>query len=163
MQPDGDNQIQDGSQPISSQAIAPQIIVPQQIDPQQIAPQQIVHPGMQQVVYIPLKYSPEVNLRTWSYLPLGLGILIYLASAIGSVGSNTGSELVALLGTSTCCGLIAVACFLDAAFYKGKSEWQASTGQLNGGSVTGMVFDIIFGVISSIIAIWIMFALIILS
>jgi len=154
MQPDDDNQIQDGYQPISPQVIAPQII----------APQQIVHPGMQQVVYIPLKYSPEVNLRTWSYLPSGLGIAIYLASVIvAGSGSNTGGELVGFLGTSACCGLLAVACFLDAAFYKGKSEWQGSTGRLNGGSVTGMVFDIIFGVISSIIAIWIMFVLIVFS
>jgi len=158
MQPDDDNQIQDGYQPISPQVIAPQVIAPQII-----APHQIVHPGIQQVVYIPLKYSPEVNLRTWSYLPLGLGIAIYLAS-VAVVGSgSTDVELMSFLGTSACCGLFAVAFFLDAIFYKGKSEWQASTGQLNGGSVTGMVFDIIFGVISIIIAIYIMFVLIVFS
>lgn len=166
MQPDDETQISAENQPIPPQQIAPQqiqIIAPQQIAPQQIAPQQIVpqqiasqqiaHPGMQQVVYIPLNYSPEVNFRNWSYLPLGIGITIYLASVFGSV-SSSGSDLISMLGTSACCGLFAVAGFLDAAFYRGKSEWQASTGQSNGGSITGMVFDIIFGVIASIIAIW---------
>ena len=170
MQPDDETQISAENQPIPPQQIAPQqiqIIAPQQIAPQQIAPQQIAsqqiaHPGMQQVVYIPLNYSPEVNLRNWSYLPLGIGITIYLASVFGSV-SSSGSDLISMLGTSACCGLFAVAGFLDAAFYKGKSEWQASTGQSNGGSVTGMVLDIIFGVIASIIAIWLIVALIAFS
>ena len=148
--------------PQQIQIIAPQQIAPQQIAPQQIAPQQIAHPGMQQVVYIPLKYSPEVNFRYWSYLPLGIGITIYIACAFAAT-SSTGDELISILGTSACCGLFAVAGFLDAAFYKGKSDWQASTGQSNGGSITGMVLDILFGVIGTIIAIWLIVVLIAFS
>ena len=38
-------------------------------------------------------------------------------------------------------------------FYKGKADWEVSTGQSNGGSITGMVFDFIFAIIAIAFAI----------
>jgi hypothetical protein len=115
---------------------------------------QYAHPlnNQQQVVYIPLQYSPDINYRNWSYLALGLGIAIYVMLSVIGVSSN--SDSLVSLGGSACCSSFAIAAFMDAAFYKGKSDWQLSTGLPNGGSTTGMIFDIIFGVIAVICAIF---------
>ena len=128
---------------------------------QHTAPQQYVHadvqysqPAMpqQQVVYIDLKYKPDVNLRNWSYLALGIGVVFYF-SFVGLAAANE-SEIFYALGSTFCCFSFAIACFMDAAFYKGKSDWQVSTGQSNGGSIAGMIFDIIFGVVCVVYAIF---------
>ena len=121
---------------------------------QYVAPQQYAQPAMQyaqpgmpqqQIVYIDLKYKPEVNLRNWSYLALGVGIIFYFGFM--ALGANTDSEIFIAIGSTFCCFSFAIACFMDAVFYKGKADWQLSTGQSNGGSITGMIFDIIFGVL----------------
>ena len=125
-----------------------QYINVQQVQPQQevqyvqqVAYVQPVMPVEQQVVYINLKFKPKLNWRHWSYLALAFGIVIMIASVI------TGNDSSVLLGNSMCCMSIAVACFLDGAYYKTKSDWELSTGQGNGGSMTGMILDIIFGII----------------
>mgnify|MGYP001580102330 FL=1 len=127
--------------------------IPNPPETQFFAPQQIVHDGQnhqpmasqQQIVYIDLNYRPKVNLRMWSYLVIGIGIAIYIAFIFGNIWFGI---LSGFLGQSICCSFLAVAFFMDAAFYKGKSDWQASIGQSNGGSITGMIFDILFGIIS---------------
>ena len=110
-----------------------------------------------QVVYIDLKYRPENNLRYWSYAVIGIGIVIYV-SAVFSSGALNGDDsgLGMIIGNSVCCLSFSIAFFLDAAFYKGKSDWQTSTGQSNTGSMVGLVFDIIFGIIALLWAIFIL-------
>ena len=121
---------------------------------QYVAPQQYAQPAMQyaqpgmpqqQIVYIDLKYKPEVNLRNWSYLALGVGIIFYFGFM--ALGANTDSEIFIAIGSTFCCFSFAIACFMDAVFYKGNADWQLSTGQSTGGSITGMIFVIFFGVL----------------
>ena len=106
-----------------------------------------------QIVYIELKYNPETNYRWWSYGVIALGVLIYLGSIFSFAGGD-GSGIV--IGNSVCCISFAAALFLDAAFYKGKSDWQESTGQSNSGSNAGMVIDIILGIIALFLALLIL-------
>ena len=110
-----------------------------------------------QVVYIDLKYRPENNLRYWSYAVIGIGIVIYMSTVFSSgVLNGNGSGDGVGIGNSICCLSFSIAFFLDAAFYKGKSDWQTSTGQSNTGSKVGLVFDIIFGIIALLWAIFIL-------
>mgnify|MGYP001236606426 CR=1 FL=1 len=102
-----------------------------------------------QIVYVELKYNPDINYRWWSYGVLAFGIVIYLLILFttefdGSFG---------LIANSLCCLSISFAAFLDAAFYKGKSEWQTSTGQSNKGSTVSIVIDVILGLIGFVIAV----------
>ena len=104
-----------------------------------------------QIVYV-LKYRPESgNMRHWSYLAFFMGIVIYFGVLM--FGNVNGSNIVFLLGESICCLSFGLGFFLDAAFYKGKSEWESSTGQSNSGSTAGMIFDILFGLIAIGVAI----------
>ena len=131
------------------------IIQPQQQIQGQV---QLVQVAQQpQIVYIDLKYRPENNLRYWSYAVIGIGIVIYV-SAVFSSGALNGDDsgLGMIIGNSVCCLSFSIAFFLDAAFYKGKSDWQTSTGQSNTGSMVGLVFDIIFGIIALLWAIFIL-------
>ena len=131
------------------------IIQPQQQLQGQV---QLVQVAQQpQIVYIDLKYRPENNLRYWSYAVIGIGIVIYV-SAVFSSGALNGDDsgLGMIIGNSVCCLSFSIAFFLDAAFYKGKSDWQTSTGQSNTGSMVGLVFDIIFGIIALLWAIFIL-------
>ena len=133
----------------------PIIIQPQQQIQGQV---QLVQVAQQpQVVYIDLKYRPENNLRYWSYCVFGIGIGIYMSTVFSSGALNgDGSGLGVIIGNSVCCLSFSIAFFLDAAFYKGKSDWQTSTGQSNTGSMVGLVFDIIFGIIALLWAIFIL-------
>lgn len=131
------------------------IIQPQQQLQGQV---QLVQVAQQpQIVYIDLKYRPENNLRYWSYAVIGIGIVIYVSTVFSSGALNgDGSGLGMIIGNSVCCLSFSIAFFLDAAFYKGKSDWQTSTGQSNTGSMVGLVFDIIFGIIALLWAIFIL-------
>ena len=131
------------------------IIQPQQQLQGQV---QLVQVAQQpQIVYIDLKYRPENNLRYWSYAVIGIGIVIYVSAVFSSGALNgDGSGLGMMIGNSVCCLSFSIAFFLDAAFYKGKSDWQTSTGQSNTGSMVGLVFDIIFGIIALLWAIFIL-------
>ena len=126
------------------------------IQPQQNLQGEVQNPGMvqqPQIVYIELKYSPEHNYRYWSYGVIAIGVLIYLGSIVLFAGRD-GTGLI--LGNSACCLSFSAALFLDAAFYKGKSEWQESTGQSTSGSTAGMVIDIILGIIALFLALLIL-------
>ena len=74
----------------------------------------------------------------------------------GEIIGEPGNGLGMIIGNSVCCLSFSIAFFLDAAFYKGKSDWQTSTGQSNTGSMVGLVFDIIFGIIALLWAIFIL-------
>ena len=128
------------------------------IQPQQNLQGEVQYPSIvqqPQIVYIELKYNPETNYRWWSYGVIALGVLIYLGSIFLSSGP-LGDESVILISNSVCCLSFAAALFLDAAFYKGKSDWQESTGQSNSGSNAGMVIDIILGIIALFLALLIL-------
>ena len=100
-----------------------------------------------QIVYV-LKYRPETrNLRHWSYLIFFLGLVIYGASSIIGIAVFDSAVFI-ILGQSLCCFTFAAGFFMDAAFYKGKADWEHSTGQSNSGSTVGMVFDVLFGIIA---------------
>ena len=132
------------------------IIQPQQQIQGQV---QLVQVAQQpQVVYIDLKYRPENNLRYWSYAVIGIGTVIYASTVFssGALNGGDGNGLGVMIGNSVCCLSFSIAFFLDAAFYKGKSDWQTSTGQSNTGSMVGLVFDIIFGIIALLWAIFIL-------
>tara|TARA_B100000768_G_scaffold159809_1_gene159065 strand:- start:10 stop:471 length:462 start_codon:yes stop_codon:yes gene_type:complete len=104
-----------------------------------------------QIVYV-LKYRPESqNMRHWSYLAFFIGVVIFFGSMI--LEDFNGSAIISMLGESICCLFFGLGFFLDAAFYKGKSEWESSTGQSNSGSTAGMIFDILFGLIAIGVAI----------
>ena len=105
-----------------------------------------------QIVYIDLKYNPENNFRYWSYGVIAVGISIYFGFGILFFESDFGP----FIDNSLCCLSFSIAFFLDAAFYKGKSEWQTSTGQSSTGSIVGMVFDIIFGIIALFYAVFLL-------
>ena len=105
----------------------------------------------QQIIYVELKYKPEQNYRHLSYAVIVLGVLIYFVSIFTFSGSNSYGVF---WGSAACCLSFSAGLFLDAAFYKGKSDWQIATGQSNSGSKTGMVIDIILGIIALWIAIF---------
>lgn len=98
----------------------------------------------QQVMYIPLKYTPQTNYRTISYIVLAAGICISIM--LSMVSTFTGSAIVEALSSVMCCGSFTGVVFLDAAYYKGKADWQQANGMANGGSTTSMVIELIIGV-----------------
>ena len=103
----------------------------------------------QQVMYIPLKYTPQTNYRTIAYIVLAAGICISIMLSI--VSTFTGSAIVEALSSVMCCGSFTGVVFLDVAYYKGKADWQQANGMANGGSITSMVIEIIIGVIFAVL------------
>ena len=112
---------------------------------------QAMAPGMvqQQVVYVPLKYSPQPNYRTISYIVLGSGIALSFILNFTAVEMN--SRIMESLGSLVCCGAFTAVVFLDAAFYKGKADWQQAHGMSSGGSQTSMVLELIIGGILAVL------------
>ncbi len=99
----------------------------------------------QQVVYIPLKYKPTTNYRTISYIVLAIGIL---GSFLGNILADiTGFYALSDLSSVLCCGSFTAVIFLDAAYYKGKADWELANGMSNTGSTVSLVFEVILGMI----------------
>ena len=98
----------------------------------------------QQIIIINAKYQPDFNFRYLSYAVFALGIG---ASLILSNMRTDGDadQYMGFLSEATCCLSIILTFVFDAVFYKGKADWQSTTGQSNTGSITGMIFDILFG------------------
>jgi hypothetical protein len=97
----------------------------------------------QQVVYVPLKFQPTTNYRTISYIVLAIG---FLSNILGNILAEfTGAYILSDLSTVLCCGSFTAVLFLDAAYYKGKSDWQAANGMSNTGSMVSLVLDTILG------------------
>lgn len=102
----------------------------------------------QQVMYIPLNYKPTTNYRTISYIVLGLGII---ASIFGNIlAGASDSALLMNLSSLVCCGSFTAVLFLDAAYYKGKADWQMAHGMPNTGATASLVIESIFGIICAI-------------
>lgn len=106
---------------------------------------QVMAPGMvqQQVMYVSLKYSPQPNYRTISYIVLGAGIALSFILNFTAAGMN--SRIMESLGSLVCCGAFTAVVFLDAAFYKGKADWQQAHGMSADGSKTSMVVELVIG------------------
>ena len=99
----------------------------------------------QQVVYIPVKYQPTTNYRTISYLVLAIGIL---GSFLGNIlAEATGFYALSNLSSVLCCGSFTAVIFLDAAYYKGKADWESANGMSNTGSTASLVIEVILGMI----------------
>ena len=110
---------------------------------EQIQQTQGVFP-QQQIIIINAKYQPDFNFRYLSYAVFALGIIGSWILSITSTGSDVDGYLQ-FLSEATCCLSIILTFVFDAVFYKGKADWQSTTGQSNTGSITGMIFDILFG------------------
>ena len=104
-------------------------------------------PTNQQVIYVQAPaFKPSPNYRHISYIVLGIGILTSLL--LGFFSGINGSDMLASLGNSMCCGAVGIACVLDAIYYNSKSNWQQQTGASTSGSTIGMVADILFGILA---------------
>ena len=114
---------------------------PQNIN-QQIQQTQGVFP-QQQIIIINAKYQPDFNFRYLSYAVFALGITAYFILSTMRTDSDV-DQYLRFLSEATCCLSIILTFVFDAVFYKGKADWQSTTGQSNTGSLTGMIFDIIF-------------------
>ena len=114
---------------------------PQYIN-QQIQQTQGVFP-QQQIIIINAKYQPNFNFRYLSYAVFALGITAYFILSNMRTDSDI-DQYLRFLSEATCCLSIILTFVFDAVFYKGKADWQSTTGQSNTGSLTGMIFDIIF-------------------
>lgn len=99
----------------------------------------------QQVIYIPLTYKPTTNYRTISYIVLSFGVIIAIFGNI--LAEVSGSYILMDLSSLVCCGSFTAVLFLDAAYYKGKADWQMANGMPNTGSTASLVIESIFGII----------------
>tara|TARA_B100001996_G_scaffold56344_1_gene39913 strand:- start:294 stop:740 length:447 start_codon:yes stop_codon:yes gene_type:complete len=118
---------------------------PQNIN-QQIQQSQGAFP-QQQIIIINAKYQPKFNFRYLSYAVFVLGVIASYYFAEMSAPGRYVDDYWRFLSEASCCLSIILAFVFDAVFYKGKADWQATTGQSNTGSLIGMIFDIIFAVL----------------
>jgi hypothetical protein len=109
--------------------------------------------SQQQIQPINLKYSPIVNLRIYSFFASGIGLIlliIYVNSALSNYSVDDFRW-----GNILCLSFFAIACFLDASYSKGKSDWELSIGQSNSKSTIGMIFNTIIGILCIFIVVFV--------
>ncbi|MGB1365834.1 MAG: hypothetical protein ACPH9F_04620 [Candidatus Poseidoniaceae archaeon] len=111
---------------------------------------QPVQPIMQQnVVYIQMpKFKHPV--RIWSYVLIGVGLLIYLVSTVFAL--DNGTSALFELGYGTCCMFFNAAFVCEIVFYYNMMQHNQSYGQGTGWAVTNIVFAAILIVIGLFIA-----------
>ena len=95
----------------------------------------------QQVIIINAKYKPDFNFRYLSYAVFALGITASLIFSNLYTDSDA-DQYLRFLSEASCCLSIILTFAFDAVFYKGKAEWQSTTGQSDTGSIIGMILDI---------------------
>ena len=113
---------------------------------QQIQQTQGVFP-QQQIIILNPKFQPKFNFRYLSYAVFALGITASITFLEFSEPGRLANDYWRFLSEAVCCLSIILTFVFDAVFYKGKADWQATTGQSNTWSLTGMIFDIIFACI----------------
>jgi len=115
--------------------------------------------SQQQIEPINLKYSPEVNLRTRSYFVFAIGLtflIVFMNSAVAALEYSVVDAMDYLRLANTLCFLsFAIAFFMNASYSKGKSAWKLSIGQSNWISTSGMIFDIILGILCILIIVFV--------
>ena len=111
---------------------------------------QPVQPMMQQnIVYIQMpKFKHPV--RIWSYVLIGVGILIYFVSTV--LAFDSGTETMFELGYGTCCMFFNAAFVCEIVFYYNMMEHNQSYGQGTGWAITNIVFAAILTVIGLFLA-----------
>ena len=111
---------------------------------------QPVQPIMQQnIVYIQMpKFKHPI--RIWSYVLIGVGLLIYFVSIVLSL--DNGSETMFELGYGTCCMFFNAAFVCEIVFYYNMMEHNQSYGQGTGWAITNIVFAAILTVIGLFLA-----------
>ncbi len=111
---------------------------------------QPVQPMMQQnVVYIQMpKFKHPV--RIWSYVLIGVGILIYFVSTV--LAFDSGTETMFELGYGTCCMFFNAAFICEIVFYYNMMEHNQSYGQGTGWAITNIVLGAILTIIGLFIA-----------
>ena len=97
----------------------------------------------QQIIIINANFQPSFNFRYLSYAIFAFGITGSWILSITSIDSDV-DQYLRFLSEATCCLSIILTFVFDAVFYKGKADWQSTTGQSNTGSITGMIFDLLF-------------------
>ena len=107
--------------------------------------------SQQQIEPINLKYSPEVNLRNYSYFAIVIGLIACIASWW------IGSWPEFICGNTLCFFSFAIALFMDASYSKGKSDWELSVGRSNLKSTIGMIFCIILGMVFTVIVVFVLY------
>ena len=102
-------------------------------------------PTMQQnVVYIQMpKFKHPI--RIWSYVLIGVGLLIYFVSTVLSL--DNGSETMFELGYGTCCMFFNAAFVCEIVFYYNMMQHNQSYGQGTGWAITNIVLGAILTVI----------------
>jgi hypothetical protein len=113
---------------------------PQAYSPDQVGvyPQNVTHPQIApvpgNVIYVQApKYSNNA-VRMWTYIILGLGILI------GIIGWSSDSYLGIGLGTMGFCGMLWACLIPEVIFYHGMVNHNNSNGQGTGWAITNLVF-----------------------
>ena len=111
---------------------------------------QPVQPMMQQnIVYIQMpKFKHPI--RIWSYVLIGVGILIYFVSTI--LAFDSGTETMFELGYGTCCMFFNAAFVCEIVFYYNMMEHNQSYGQGTGWAITNIVFAVFLTIIGLFIA-----------
>ena len=115
---------------------------PQNIN-QQIQQTQGVFP-QQQIIILNPKFQPKFNFRYLSYAVFAIGITASIIFMEMSAPGRLTNDYWRFLSEAVCCLSIILTFVFDAVFFKGKADWQATTGQSNTWSLTGMIFDILF-------------------
>ena len=110
---------------------------------QQIQQSQGVFP-QQQIIILSQKFQPRFNFRYLSYTVFALGITASIIFLEISEPGRYANDIWRFLSEAVCCLSIILTFVFDAVFFKGKADWQATTGQSNTWSLTGMIFDILF-------------------
>jgi len=96
----------------------------------------------QQIIIINAKFQPSFNFRYLSYTIFAIGITVSVILSTMSTDSDI-DQYLGFLSEATCCLSIILTFVFDAVFYKGKADWESTTGQSNTGSITGMIFNIL--------------------
>ena len=111
---------------------------------------QPIQPMMQQnVVYIQMpKFKHPI--RIWSYVLIGVGLLIYFVSTV--LAFDSGTETMFELGYGTCCMFFNAAFICEIVFYYNMMQHNQSYGQGTGWAITNIVFAAILTVIGLFLA-----------
>jgi len=129
--------------PQSMSANSPQTqFIQGQTQPVSMVPQQVMH--------IPLNYTPRINFRIISYIFLAIGA-VFVSTMDTYPTPAKHSAFAESLGSLMFCGFFTGAVLLDAAYYKSKANWQQANGMSKDDSTRSMVFELILGAIGVVI------------
>jgi len=115
---------------------------PQNINQQNEQTEGVFH--QQQIIIMNPTFQPKFNFRYLSYAVFALGVTACITFLEISAPGRHADDYWRFLSEASCCLSIILTLVFDAVFNKGKADWQATTGQSNTWSLTGMIFEILF-------------------